>query len=501
MFGTLKATYQNYPMRVILFVGFFFRIIATIFSEGFAFQDDHFLVIEIAQHWVDGIQNEWLPAFGAKTPSGHSLFYAGLHYYLFVILKYCGITNPEIKMLIVRLLHAIYSMSIVLLGYKITKQVSNLNSAITVGWILSIFWFFPLLSVRNLVEMVSIPPIMYAIYMIMKYKSTSSWKRFVWIGFVSGIAFSLRFQTILMLGGIGLVLMIWKDWFKAIQYGLGVCLSLAIFQGLVDFAVWGKPFAEFFEYTNYNLHHSAEYPNGPWYNYTLLILGLFILPLSLFLFWGNLVGFRKYLLITVPVAIFFLFHSYFPNKQERFILTMLPLFIIVGVVSWNEFISYSRWWSSKLKFHKRCWNFIWSINFILLLVLTPASTKISKLRAMNYFRERGGVEYFALETTHMWGSVLMPRFYHGVWNNYYTIRQDYGVKELFESIKREHKPLPTHIIFAEPKNLEIRLNQVKSQVKDLIFEKTVESSYLDRFMVWLNPVNVNQTYYIYRIQY
>jgi hypothetical protein len=101
----------------------------------------------------------------------------------------------------------------------------------------------------------------------------------------------------------------------------------------------------------------------------------------------------------------------------------------------------------------------------------------------------------------MWGSVLMPRFYHGVWNDYYTITQENSAKQLFEAIRTQHKPLPTHIIFAEPKDLSIRMKRVQEQVKGLVFEKMVESSYLDRFMVWLNPVNVNQTYYIYRIVY
>ena len=337
--------------------------------------------------------------------------------------------------------------------------------------------------------------------MILKNKEKRGWWFLVMIGFIAGISFSFRFQSILILGGIGLVMLIQKQFINAIQFGIGIMLSITIFQGVVDYLVWGVPFAEFIEYTNYNLHHSAEYPNGPWYNYTLLILGLFIIPLSLYLFYGNIYSFKKYLLLSLPAAIFFIFHSYFPNKQERFILTMLPMFIIVGVAGWNEFVEKSQWWQKRTRLYERSWKFIWIFNTILLLFLTPASTKISKLRAMNYFREKGGVEYFALETTHMWGSVLMPRFYHGVWNNYYTITQEFSAKQMFDTIRAQKRPLPTHIIFAEPKELKMRMNRVKAEVKGLVYEKTVESSYLDRLMVWLNPVNVNQTYYIYSIEY
>ena len=57
MKNSLINYYHSHPFRSLLIVGLFFRIIAAIFSEGFAFQDDHFLVIEKAQHWVDGIKN------------------------------------------------------------------------------------------------------------------------------------------------------------------------------------------------------------------------------------------------------------------------------------------------------------------------------------------------------------------------------------------------------------------------------------------------------------
>jgi hypothetical protein len=211
-------------------------------------------------------------------------------------------------------------MSIVLLGYKITLLISNKKNAETVGWILAIFWIFPLLSVRNLIEYVCIPPLMLATYFILKYPNSKNWFTYVGIGFIAGISFSFRFQTILFIGGMGLVLLIQKELQKAILFGLGALISIILLQGAVDYFIWHKPFAEFIEYTNYNLHHSGEYPNGPWYNYILLILGLFILPLSFYLIWGNYYIFRKYLLLSLPWFLFFIFHSYFPNKQERFVL-------------------------------------------------------------------------------------------------------------------------------------------------------------------------------------
>ena len=501
MKSAISKFYLENPLKCIVAIGLLFRLVAAIFSEGYAFQDDHFLIIEVAQQWLDKAPSELLPQLGAKVPSGHSFFYPGLHYWFFKFLHALGIDNPNTKMLLVRIIHAFYSMTIVLLGYKITSLISNKKNAETVGWILAIFWIFPLLSVRNLIEYVCIPPLMLATYLILKHQNTTKFFTFIGIGFVAGIAFSFRFQTILFIGGMGLVLLLQKEFQKAIMFGLGALISIVLIQGGVDYLIWNKPFAEFIEYTNYNLHHSGEYPNGPWYNYSLLILGLFIVPLSFYLIWGNIKAFRKYLMLSLPWFIFFIFHSYFPNKQERFVLPVLPFFIILGVVGWNEYLSKSNFWSNRGKLYQSTLTWILCVNMFLLCFLTPASTKISKVRVMNYFRERGEVSHFVLETTQMWGSVLMPRYYHGVWNLPYTITQEFSASQFFDSVAVLKKPRPSHVVFAEPKDLEKRISLVKAQVKDLIFEKEIESSYLDKTMTWLNPVNVNQTYYIYRIVY
>ncbi|PIX92146.1 mannosyltransferase, partial [Candidatus Kuenenbacteria bacterium CG_4_10_14_3_um_filter_39_14] len=101
-----------------LFIAIILRLLAAFFSKGFGMHDDHFLVIEASQSWVDGTDyNRWLPS-NASTPSGHSWFYVGLHYLLFSILKTIHITEPQTKMLIVRILHAFYSLSIVYFGYR-----------------------------------------------------------------------------------------------------------------------------------------------------------------------------------------------------------------------------------------------------------------------------------------------------------------------------------------------------------------------------------------------
>jgi len=286
--------------------------------------DDHFLIIEAAKSWVDGYDyNNWLP-WNQKNPvpSGHSFFYVGIHYFIFLIFKFTGLSHPDIQMYFIRLFHAVYSLLIVSLTYKITKKLYTGKVAETAAWIMAIAWFMPFLSVRNLVEIVSIPPMLAGIWIIIK-NDEQNFRKYFLAGIISGLAFSVRFQTSLFVGGVGLALLINKQVKQAIYFGIGAVLSVVVIQGGIDLFIWGKPFTEFGEYVRYNLTHKNAYIHGDWFNYILVLSGMLIPPFGLLLFAGMFNTRKKLLILFIPTIIFFAFHSYFPNKQERFI---FPIF-------------------------------------------------------------------------------------------------------------------------------------------------------------------------------
>ncbi|MCB0484019.1 MAG: hypothetical protein KDC37_05600, partial [Flavobacteriales bacterium] len=52
----------KYPLPTVLLLALVPRLVAAIFSKGYGMHDDHFLVIEAAQSWLDGFDyNRWLP--------------------------------------------------------------------------------------------------------------------------------------------------------------------------------------------------------------------------------------------------------------------------------------------------------------------------------------------------------------------------------------------------------------------------------------------------------
>ena len=205
------------PLQQLLILGGAVRLLSVIFSKGFGWHDDHFLIIESSQSWVDGYDyNDWLPSPDApdRQPQGHSLFYPGIHYFIFLFMKWIGFNDPQVKMTFIRLLHALWSMLIITYGYRIAENYGGKKAAWYAGIFLALFWFMPFVSVRNLVEFVLLPPVFIAIYLLQTQKR--GWRDFLFAGLWLGIAFSIRFQTAFLVIGIGIALLIARTSFKNI---------------------------------------------------------------------------------------------------------------------------------------------------------------------------------------------------------------------------------------------------------------------------------------------
>ena len=278
-FAKIKNFWQEKPLQSIIILALVIRLVATVFSRGYGMHDDHFLVIEASQSWVEGIDyNNWLPWHQVNpVPSGHSFTYVGIHYLFFLAMKYLGIADPQLKMFIIRLIHALFSLIVVIFGYKITEKISGLKNAWQVGLFLALLWFMPFLSVRNLVEITCIPFLVIGIWYIINAESKKHVLPAYFIaGLVSGISFSFRFQVLIFLGGTGLSLLIMKKWKEAFIYAARALISIAILQGITDIIIWKKPFMELKEYIIYNIAYKNAYGTNNYLMYISLLAGILI---------------------------------------------------------------------------------------------------------------------------------------------------------------------------------------------------------------------------------
>ncbi len=488
----MKLPFDLKSYRNILIAAFSIRVIAAIFSPGYGMHDDHFLVIEASSSWVDGYDyNHWLPGSENNNgPEGHSFSYVGLNYVYFSVFKGLGISDPKILMLINRLFHAFFSLLIVYFGMRITEKLSDKKNAVTVGWILALLWVLPFLSVRNLVEVTCIPFMMWSIWLMIKHQDfdeikTNKWN-YLFAGLLMGLAVSFRYQVgVFAIGLAAFYFFKWK-WAQFGLFSLGVVITFGISQGLVDYLIWGYPFAELIGYFTYNVNEGTEYiPNANYFMYVLVLMGSLLFPLGLIMGIGFFRSAKKYFILFLPVILFVIFHSLYPSKQERFILPVLPLFIMLGVMGYQFLI--------EKKFWKNAWSIsmkaFWVLNIPLLMLASFTYSKKSRVESMYYFYESEVVPYhLLLESTGETGASMVPKFYSGSWFRTITGRTDSNQPL---EVKEDYYVFD-YILFYGEEGLDQRIQDYKGLYPDMELKKVCEPSLVDKVLRWLNPRNANE---------
>lgn len=501
MFQKIRFFWDERPLILIMGLAVVFRLLAAIFAKGWGMFDDHFIVIESSGSWAAGHDyNEWLPGSqGNHGPTGHNMFYPGLHFLFFTFLNWIGVSDPQSKMLVVRMLHAGLSLITVYLGYRIVETLDGKKSARLAGLLLAVFWFMPWMSVRNLVEMTCIPFLMAGFWMVIRKKQSG--KIFLsWLlaGIFFGIAVNLRPQTALFPLCIGLIYLFQKKWNELLAISIGSVFCFSAIQGGIDFYLWGAPFVELLEYVKVNIADRDLYITLPWYNYFLTILGLLVPPVSVFLFFGFIRKWKQQFIIFFPCILYFIVHSAFPNKQERFILPMIPFFIIVGSIGWVEFVRYSKFWSRNKRLATYSWGFFWVLNTILLFAFTFTYSKKARVEAMSYLARYENINAIAVLDEEN-NPEMMPKFYMDQWpvsyNEYVGAVSADATLQI--ASKPDHAP-PAFILFTGDKNIQPMVINARHYFPRLVYETTIEPGRMDRFIHWLNPINKNRRIFIYR---
>jgi hypothetical protein len=361
----------------------------------------------------------------------------------------------------------------------------------------------PYLSVRNLVEFVNIPFLITACWLMLKNEnSDKASKSFFYAGILLGIAMCVRFQSVIFAIGIGFILLLQRKWKPLFLITLGSAIFFCIFQGVNDYLLWGSPFTEFRQYVQHNVENANNYLTNTWYSYLLLALGILLPPLSIFLFFGFLRTWRQHALLFFPTFLFLSFHSIFPNKQERFILTIVPFIIILGTIGWSGFVSSSAFWRKRKKLLNGLYIFSVSVNCIALPVVTVMYSKEARVESMVYLSHDDHIQSIVLEDTNHSRTRLPPLFYlkHWIHTNEITTKHplDEYVKDHGGSDTSQY---PDYILFFENTNLDKRVADFKYYFPHLQYMTTVDEGFIDVLLHRMNPLNnMNQTIYIYKVK-
>jgi len=445
-------------------------------------------------------------------------------------LESIGLFDVGLKMLVIRVFHASYSLLTVYLGYKLTETISNRSNARLVGLILTLLWFMPFYSVRNLVEMACIPPVLYGFYLLLASQKIDKnhWILWVLAGGMFGIAFSLRYHTILLAGGLGLVLLYRKEWIGSILFASGFLVLAFLLIGLIDIQFYEYPFHSIVRYYEYNAAHAYNFITGPPYKFIIVVFGFLIPPVSLMLMVGFIKGRKIEPLIFMAVLVFFLFHSFFPNKQERFMLPILPLVVILGTIGWQEYYQHSDFWQQRKKIISYSWKFFWTLNVLAVLLLAFTYPKRGRIETMRYLGKQTDLGSVVMETSRK-KLKANPEFYLGKMaarykpfqsNRNYTwtgfketgrhLSDDFVLiftlttKKSFEQLGLEIKETgkrPNYIAFLGNDNLEQRIARMEREYGSLEFKKYIPTSVYDNLLHFLNPRhNHDENAWIYKVK-
>ena len=477
----LKSAKYGWIMLAALLV----RLIAVFFSPGYGMHDDHFLIIESSASWVDGYDyNKWLPWTEGNRgkPEGHSFAYVGLNFIYFSAMKWLGIVHPLILMAINRLIHALASLLVVWFGIRITEHISSVENAKKVGWLLALLWILPFVSVRNLVEVAALPFLMWGMWIVISRESSRS---FFYAGLLIGMAVSFRYQIGVFAIGMAAVYFFRQSFALFFSFSAGVLLTFIMTQGLVDWSIWGYPFAELISYISNNMTEGTEYlPNQNYLMYFLVLMGVLFVPLGILFGIGFFASARKYIVLFVPTLVFILFHTIYPNRQERFILSVLPFFLILGILGYSHLKA--AFWQGRLK--RLSWTIFWVFNTFFLLFSTTMYSKKSRVEAMYaLYNDDIKDERILLEGSSEGRVSMMPKFYAKSWTCTFTERTD-STSDLRVNPELEFD----YIFFFGDEKLSNRIDMYQAIYPSMRLNKKCHPSLIDGLLRDLNPRNANE---------
>jgi len=325
-------TNQGKLLSRVWSIAIILRLVAALFSQGYEMIDDHYLAIEPASSWVHGENyNNWYPNTynGVESAQPFSYVYYFLNYDVLWLETKIGITDPQLQVLGIRLIQALWSI----LGLYFFIQWAKLkfvdrqgqwtNVGMYVLWFVALGGLLSAYAVHQMVEMVVIPFLLYALY---HYERGNLFRA----AFAIGLAVGMRYQLVWIPLVIGILFVLKTQWKQASWWLVAFAIAFSLTQ-IDNLVVWHKPiYQHLLDYASYNAQHAGEYPNNPFTYFSFI--GYFIIPpfslLALY-YWTRSVKtwWMKEDFWSFGVLAFILFHVVFPNRQERFLLPAVPLFI------------------------------------------------------------------------------------------------------------------------------------------------------------------------------
>jgi hypothetical protein len=416
---------------------------AALFSKGFLTLDDHFNFVVDADMIADGYR---LPSDYKDSP-----LYPFFGATIMVIGRMLGNLSPDIEILSIRIIQGLLSLFVIYFVYKILESKVGKSSAILGGLITTTLFIMPIMAVHQFEESLCQIPLLASIWILVdqENKDRNNPAIIISSGILMGISLIMRFPMISFIGVFVLGLSFKKStrqYFTA--FLIGVLFVMAT-QAVTNIFINGEFGYSFYRnygwiYKNPNdIFHTSGYPAGPPWRYLLTLLAIFIPPFSILFLLSTFRSGKQFLLIGISTLSFFIAHSVIANKQERFLLPIIPLLIILSVAGLPKL---KERFSKKglFKLYRGCWIYFWIFNSILLALTLFHYGKKDRIEPFAFIQEQHNATGVAIVQYNY--EFLVPIYYLG-------------------------KPTPPTYWFLEKKNFDeeaIQIADVKSSINYVV---------------------------------
>jgi phosphatidylinositol glycan class B len=366
----------------VLIISLIAHLICVWFSIGFHHPDEHFQLIEFANFKCGYTPLEKLPwEYTEQMRPGLQ----PLMVYLLLKPYYAiGLSNPYHFTTLLRFLSALMALITAWHFHKaIVGQIKSLFLQ-KVHLILSVLgWGLVYLHVRFSSENWSAIAMAWAIIMLWKQDKKSFWL----LGLFAGLSFVFRFQSIFMIGGIGLWMLIIDKtkWINILKVAAGFMLAFAI-GTICEYWLYGEWTISGWNYVYQNVieNKAAKYGLEPWYWYFIQIVQQGLSPFSIIMLLSipAMILYQPKHILTWMMVLFLLGHVVVGHKEFRFLFPLsffYPFWAIMTIEylgqKLNRFQN-QKWYPIGKNI---AWKSFWLANTIALIVMItkPADSTIA----------------------------------------------------------------------------------------------------------------------------
>lgn len=441
------------------------RVLAAFFSEGYVLQQEHFGLIE---PWpADAIpQGTVFPVYGFLIDT------------LFRLMKLAGIVKPDEQMMLIRFVHAFFSLITVLTGYQLARAAGSQKGAMLAFWLLAFAWILPFMSVRTYAFNLAVPFVVAGVWLARLSYRGSAWLSALagltagagvalypyaavyWAVFVVITLFHLRpARFVLLAAGTFIPVYLAGLWLAAANWtDIPACFDYIRLTIVKD-----------------SLAFNPDFRAGPLV--LVLVLGP---PLGFFILAGFLRLRKDTIRISLP-ALVCLLAATLVRDQAGLLIVAFPFIVITGSQSWVKYLEKSRWLDRLRPAYYAGLGYFWILNMALMFWFATLKPRQPVVKAMRHLSTKEGIAAIAINQKGTGMPEPFPLFYTGTALQVYNLVTQSDIDSLAAFIRIEGPgAMPACVLFYGDHDLKQRLRDTYKAIPSSGFELRYKPGFTER---------------------